>query len=153
MNDLRDRLIEANLWNENDLRDPATSADAAMEVIARLNRTALRCDLTLDYIDLPAGRAMLIHSKLKSALAGTPAQGPSCLEGACPMRTPDWPTGLPNNFGGLDEAFSELGTAQEDNALGLEVTVDHRGEAGVVHVRYRSLDQLDEIVRRLERKG
>jgi ParB family transcriptional regulator, chromosome partitioning protein len=39
------------------------------------------------------------------------------------------------------------------DALGLEVTVDHRGEAGVVHVRYRSLDQLDEIVRRLERKG
>ena len=28
------------------------------------------------------------------------------------MRTPDWPTGLPNNFGGLDQAFSELGTAR-----------------------------------------
>src|SRR5215510_7742465 len=39
------------------------------------------------------------------------------------------------------------------DALGLEVTVDHRGEAGVLHVRYRSLDQLDEVVRRLERKG
>ncbi len=39
------------------------------------------------------------------------------------------------------------------DALGLEVTIDNRGEAGVVHVRYRSLDQLDEVVRRLERKG
>jgi ParB family chromosome partitioning protein len=39
------------------------------------------------------------------------------------------------------------------DALGLEVTIDNRGEAGVVHVRYRSLDQLDEIVRRLESKG
>jgi ParB family chromosome partitioning protein len=39
------------------------------------------------------------------------------------------------------------------DALGLEVTVDHRGEAGVVHVHYRNLDQLDEVVRRLERKG
>ena len=39
------------------------------------------------------------------------------------------------------------------DALGLEVTIDHRGEAGVVHVRYRSLDQLDEVVRRLESKG
>jgi ParB family transcriptional regulator, chromosome partitioning protein len=39
------------------------------------------------------------------------------------------------------------------DALGLEVTIDHRGEAGAVHVRYRSLDQLDEIVRRLEKKG
>ena len=39
------------------------------------------------------------------------------------------------------------------DALGLEVTIDNRGEAGVVHVRYRSLDQLDEVVRKLERKG
>src|SRR5215510_14211784 len=39
------------------------------------------------------------------------------------------------------------------DGLGLVVTVDHRGEAGVVHVRYRNLDQIDEIVRRLERKG
>ena len=39
------------------------------------------------------------------------------------------------------------------DALGLEVTIDNRGEAGVVHVRYRSLDQLDEVVRRLESKG
>ena len=39
------------------------------------------------------------------------------------------------------------------DALGLDVTIDHRGEAGVVHVRYRSLDQLDEVVRRLESKG
>jgi hypothetical protein len=37
--------------------------------------------------------------------------------------------------------------------LSVERRVDHRGEAGVVHVRYRSLDQLDEIVRWLERKG
>ena len=39
------------------------------------------------------------------------------------------------------------------DALGLEVTIDRRGEAGVVHLRYRSLDQLDEVVRRLESKG
>jgi ParB family chromosome partitioning protein len=39
------------------------------------------------------------------------------------------------------------------DALGLDVTIDHRGEAGVVHVRYRSLDQLDEVVRRLESKA
>jgi ParB family transcriptional regulator, chromosome partitioning protein len=39
------------------------------------------------------------------------------------------------------------------DALGLEVTVDPRGEAGVVHVRCRRFDQFDEIVRRLERKG
>jgi ParB family chromosome partitioning protein len=36
------------------------------------------------------------------------------------------------------------------DALGLAVTIDHCGDGGVLHVRYRSLDQLDEVVRRLE---
>jgi ParB family transcriptional regulator, chromosome partitioning protein len=37
------------------------------------------------------------------------------------------------------------------DALGLTVTVDHRDDGGVLHVRYRSLDQLDDVVRRLEK--
>lgn len=37
------------------------------------------------------------------------------------------------------------------DALGLSVSIDHRGERGELRIRYRSLDQLDEIVRRLER--
>jgi ParB family transcriptional regulator, chromosome partitioning protein len=37
------------------------------------------------------------------------------------------------------------------DALGLTVTVDHRGDGGVLQVRYRSLDQLDDVVRRLEK--
>jgi ParB family transcriptional regulator, chromosome partitioning protein len=37
------------------------------------------------------------------------------------------------------------------DALGLAVTIDHRGEGGALQVRYRSLDQLDEVVRRLEK--
>jgi ParB family chromosome partitioning protein len=38
------------------------------------------------------------------------------------------------------------------NALGLRVTIDHRGEGGALHVHYRTLEQLDEVVRKLERK-
>jgi ParB family chromosome partitioning protein len=38
------------------------------------------------------------------------------------------------------------------NALGLVVSIDHRGEAGVVSIRYRSLDQLDDLAHRLEKK-
>jgi ParB family chromosome partitioning protein len=38
------------------------------------------------------------------------------------------------------------------DALGLKVTIDHRGDAGVVHIKYRGLDQLDDVVDRLERK-
>jgi len=35
--------------------------------------------------------------------------------------------------------------------LGLTVSVDHRGEGGTVHIKYRDLDQLDEIMKRLAR--
>ena len=38
------------------------------------------------------------------------------------------------------------------DALGMAVSIDHRGEGGAVHVRYAALEQLDEIVRRLEGK-
>ena len=37
------------------------------------------------------------------------------------------------------------------DALGLAVTVDHRGNGGAVHIKYRNLDQLRDVVRRLER--
>jgi len=37
------------------------------------------------------------------------------------------------------------------DALGLTVTIEHRSKGGVLQVSYRNLDQLDEVVRRLER--
>jgi ParB family chromosome partitioning protein len=37
------------------------------------------------------------------------------------------------------------------DALGLAVTVDHKNPGGVVQIRYRDLDQLDEILKRLDR--
>jgi len=39
------------------------------------------------------------------------------------------------------------------DALGLKVTVNHRDPGGTVQVSYRNLDQLDEVVRRLEKHG
>jgi ParB family chromosome partitioning protein len=35
------------------------------------------------------------------------------------------------------------------DALGLEVTISHRGGKGDVRIRYTSLEQLDDVVRRL----
>ena len=35
------------------------------------------------------------------------------------------------------------------DALGLEVSVDHRGEGGTLRIKYRDLDQLDAVLRRL----
>jgi len=37
------------------------------------------------------------------------------------------------------------------DALGLAVSVEHRGKGGELKIRYRSLEQLDAVVRRLER--
>ena len=39
------------------------------------------------------------------------------------------------------------------DALGLAVTVNHRDPGGTVQISYRSLDQLDEVMRRLARGG
>jgi ParB family chromosome partitioning protein len=39
------------------------------------------------------------------------------------------------------------------DVLGLRISIDHRGEAGAIHIHYRKLDQLDEVIRRLERKA
>jgi ParB family chromosome partitioning protein len=36
--------------------------------------------------------------------------------------------------------------------LGLSVKVDHKGPSGTMHIRYRDLEQLDEILRRLDSK-
>jgi ParB family chromosome partitioning protein len=40
---------------------------------------------------------------------------------------------------------------QLTDALGLVVNIDHRGRGGVLHIRYRSLDQLDHVIQRLTR--
>jgi ParB family transcriptional regulator, chromosome partitioning protein len=37
------------------------------------------------------------------------------------------------------------------DGLGLTVTIDHRGRGGAVNIRYRNIEQLDEVVRRLQR--
>jgi ParB family transcriptional regulator, chromosome partitioning protein len=37
------------------------------------------------------------------------------------------------------------------DALGLAVTIDYGNKGGAVHIKYRSLDQLEDIVKRLER--
>jgi ParB family chromosome partitioning protein len=37
------------------------------------------------------------------------------------------------------------------DALGLVVTIAAHGEAGVVQIKYRDLDQLDDVIRRLEK--
>jgi ParB family chromosome partitioning protein len=53
------------------------------------------------------------------------------------------PAGKDANTTALEKRVSD--------ALGLAVTIDDRNGAGVLRVQYRDLDQLDDVVRRLER--
>jgi ParB family chromosome partitioning protein len=57
----------------------------------------------------------------------------------------------PRKAGGKDADTLALEKRVSD-ALGLQVSVDHRGGWGTLHVHYRDLEQLDDIIRRLERK-
>jgi ParB family chromosome partitioning protein len=38
------------------------------------------------------------------------------------------------------------------DVLGLTVSVDHKGKGGTLHIKYRDLEQLDAVLRKLERK-
>jgi ParB family chromosome partitioning protein len=38
------------------------------------------------------------------------------------------------------------------DALGLTVAIDHRGQGGRLDIRYRNVEQLDEVIRRLEKR-
>jgi ParB family chromosome partitioning protein len=57
----------------------------------------------------------------------------------------------PKRRGGKDADTVALEKRLSD-VLGLQVTVDHRGEWGVLHIHYRNLEQLDEVLRKLEKR-
>jgi ParB family chromosome partitioning protein len=61
-----------------------------------------------------------------------------------PARTsrPPPPAGKDADTAALEKRLSDL--------LGLAVSIDNRGEAGTLQISYRSLDQLEEVLRRLE---
>ena len=68
---------------------------------------------------------------------GVPERKPQKARGGSKAKDP--------NTAALEKSVSD--------ALGLAVSIDHRDSGGMVHIRYRDLDQLDEVVRRLGRKG
>lgn len=47
------------------------------------------------------------------------------------------------------DADTRLLERRLSDALGLEVTVDHDGEGGTLHIKYRDLDQLDGVLKKL----
>ncbi len=70
---------------------------------------------------------------------GVPARGPQKARG----KTGAAPRKKDPDTTALERRISDV--------LGLKVSVDHRDPGGKVEVKYRDLDQLDEILRRLEK--
>jgi len=66
-------------------------------------------------------------------------------EEGVPQRKPQKTRG-----GKVTKDADTLALKRVSDVLGLKVSVDHRDPGGVVHIKYRDLDQLDEILRRLE---
>jgi ParB family transcriptional regulator, chromosome partitioning protein len=58
------------------------------------------------------------------------------------FRHPIQPSGKDADTRALEKRLSD--------ALGLDVTVDHRGEGGTLHIKYSDLDQLDLVLRKLD---
>ncbi|HEV3373109.1 MAG TPA: ParB/RepB/Spo0J family partition protein [Xanthobacteraceae bacterium] len=52
---------------------------------------------------------------------------------------------------GTKDADTAVLEKRLSDVLGLTVAIDHRGQGGVLTIRYRGVEQLDEVIRRLER--
>jgi ParB family transcriptional regulator, chromosome partitioning protein len=71
------------------------------------------------------------------------AQKQAATEGRGPQRRPRTPK----------DADTRALEKRVSDALGLQVSVNHRGDGGgVLHVNYRSLEQLEDVLMRLERR-
>jgi ParB family transcriptional regulator, chromosome partitioning protein len=54
--------------------------------------------------------------------------------------------------GGGKDADTIALEGRVSDALGLNVSIDHKGDGGTLHIEYRDLEQLEDVLRRLERK-
>jgi ParB family chromosome partitioning protein len=53
------------------------------------------------------------------------------------------------HLSGVKDADTRALERRVSDALGLDVTIDHRGEGGTLHIKYKDLDQLDGVLRKL----
>jgi ParB family transcriptional regulator, chromosome partitioning protein len=105
-----------------------------------------------------AARALIGHHDAERLADEIVARGLNVRQVEEIARETDKRNGKPQKNGGKSSARAAKGSdtlALEKrlaDALGLAVVVDHRERGGSLTIRYRSLDQLDEVVRRLERR-
>jgi ParB family transcriptional regulator, chromosome partitioning protein len=56
------------------------------------------------------------------------------------------------NISGVKDADTRALEKKLSDALGLAVSIDHRGQGGTLHIKYSDLEQLDAVLRKLDRK-
>lgn len=96
-------------------------------------------------------RALVGHADAETIAQDVVARGLSVRELEARMREP-----APSSSGAVTpkpvtvkDADTRALEKRLSDALGLKVAIDHRGEGGSITVRYSTLDQLDEVIRRL----
>ena len=106
---------------------------------------------------LSAGHARLLvgqpnaleiaHDIIKRGLNVRQLEAAMRKEGRVPAR--DVGNEAKGHTSGAKSADTRALERRLSDALGLEVSVDHRGEGGTLHIKYKDLDQLDAVLRRL----
>jgi ParB family transcriptional regulator, chromosome partitioning protein len=115
---------------------------------------------TIRLLKLPEGvQALIIEGKLSAGhartLIGTPnpeALAKEILAGSLNVRQAEKKARIPKGKGTKrsKDADTKALEASVSSALGLDVKIEHEGDkGGEVRIRYKTLEQLDEIIRRL----
>lgn len=102
---------------------------------------------------LSAGHARTLvgHADAETIAQDVVARGLSVRELEARMREPAAPpsSAVAPKPAAVKDADTRALEKRLSDALGLKVAIDHRGEGGSVTIRYSTLDQLDEVIRRL----
>ncbi|MCW5686078.1 MAG: ParB/RepB/Spo0J family partition protein [Pseudolabrys sp.] len=96
-------------------------------------------------------RALVGHADAETIAHDVVARGLSVRELEARMREPAAPPSgvAASKPAAVKDADTRALEKRLSDVLGLKVAIDHRGEGGSVTIRYSTLDQLDEVVRRL----
>ncbi|MBN9048768.1 MAG: ParB/RepB/Spo0J family partition protein [Rhizobiales bacterium] len=96
-------------------------------------------------------RALVGHADAETIAQDVVARGLSVRDLEARMREPAAPSSgvAASKPAVVKDADTRALEKRLSDVLGLKVAIDHRGEGGSVTIRYSTLDQLDEVVRRL----
>ena len=102
------------------------------------------------------GKLTAGHARTLLSVADPEARARELIEGAMTVRQAEQRSAKPKKGGGkprIDPNIADL-ESSISNRLGLKVQVIHKGDkGGEIRIRYKSLEQLDDLTRRLSKPG